>query len=539
MAVVMAGALVALVAEPLLVPTSASAETMITLSGGGYGHGVGMSQYGARGRADADQTAAQILDAYYPGAPIETRSFGTIRVKLCDTSSFTMTGADRSGGSLGGSMIGLGSASETLTVTPFATGVAASWGSGSSGLAGASTAAVINWNNAQRTTMSCFGRALRPGRLIVRSNGSSLEVILEMTLQEYLNGLGEVPSSWPTEALRTQAIAGRTYAAYRMANPRSATYDILATTADQGYVGDDKAIGAQGDRWVGAVSSTGGQVLTSGGAVIQAFYSSSNGGFSEVSDYVFVTPKSYLRAAADPFDQATGNPNFAWTRTYGGDELAGWLRDAGKGDVGSVTSVDFGGNIGASGRVDRATLTISGTTGAPIAMTGNAFRSLVNARTPFARNLLSTKFGTGVPRVFTGNPVGATFGAVPWGSEVALAVGWAADPDAPMSPISVHIYVDGVFTTAIDANRHSEDIGRAVPWFGPDHQWAVMVWAKNPTTTICAYAINAGPGDTNTALGCAVVKRSSPPATTVKRSRRSTRRRAAVRPASTRRVRRR
>src|SRR6476619_6006705 len=56
-------------------------------TGGGYGHGVGLSQYGAKGRADAGQNATQIVGAYYPGAALATRAPSSMRVKVGDVGS--------------------------------------------------------------------------------------------------------------------------------------------------------------------------------------------------------------------------------------------------------------------------------------------------------------------------------------------------------------------------------------------------------------------------------------------------------------------
>src|SRR5690606_32171247 len=121
------------------------------------------------------------------------------------------------------------------------------------------------------------------------TGGGTFEVILDqLPMQRYLEGLGEVPSGWHMEALKAQAIAGRTFAAYRLAHPRSSRYDIHALTSyDQAYVGYDKVAAAGGNRWAAAVAATNNQILTWGGAPIQTFYSASNGGHTERSGYVF------------------------------------------------------------------------------------------------------------------------------------------------------------------------------------------------------------------------------------------------------------
>jgi SpoIID/LytB domain protein len=230
--------------------------------------------------------------------------------------------------------------------------------------------------------------------MVVWPSPGKVEVVLDqLPMQRYLDGIGEVPSSWHTEALRAQAIAARTFAAYRLAHPRSSRYDLVASTADQNYIGDDKASGAGGDRWVAAVASTNDQILTSGGKPIQAFYSSSNGGFSERCDYVFVADLPYFAANPDPYDAAGGaNRNHTWSRQYSGEELGAWLRAAGRPDVGAVTGLEITGGTGASGRVDKATVLVRGASGGWYTITGNQLRSAINARSGSARQLLSTKF---------------------------------------------------------------------------------------------------------------------------------------------------
>ena len=498
-----------------------SAPATIVISGGGYGHGVGMSQYSARGRADAGQTAAEILAASYPGAPLASIAQGAVRVKLGDAATLSIIGAGLWAAADGDPGVAVAGPTDTLTLS--VDGVGNVWrsvnGSAAVLLAPAGGAATVDWLDGDVISVATFGRRYRHGRLIVRPSGpATLEVVLvDLPMQRYLDGLGEMPSSWPMEALRAQAIAGRTFAAYRLANPRTSRYDLLASTFDQAYVGDDKPAGPQGTRWVEAVNSTADQVVTSGGVPIQAFYSSSNGGHSEASDVVFVTPKPYLVAAPDPFDAATGNTNFRWTRTYSGDELAAWLREAGRGDVGSVVGVEVGPGSGVSGRIDRSTLTVSGTTGT-ISIPGRGFRSVINARAG-TRQLLSTLFAfSGAvpgPTAPGGDARGAALLVAPWGDRAALLIGWATDPDLPTGSVDVLVSVDGRLVARVPANRSVAAVGRLVPEIGPDHTWAAMVPASGRSLRICSAVVNVGLGAPVTRMGCTTITR---PASAVKRS---------------------
>ena len=62
-------------------------------------------------------------------------------------------------------------------------------------------------------------------------------VIDQMTLEQWMYGIAEVPASWPIEALKAQAIAARTFGAHRQASPRTARYDTDHVAGDGNYVG--------------------------------------------------------------------------------------------------------------------------------------------------------------------------------------------------------------------------------------------------------------------------------------------------------------
>jgi SpoIID/LytB domain protein len=217
------------------------------------------------------------------------------------------------------------------------------------------------------------------------------DVINELPMESYLRGVvpAEVPAGWPAEALKAQAIAARSYAYRRVANPRSSTYDIDSTTIDQAFNGVDIALGENGKRWTDAVDATDGQILTFNGAPIEALYSASNGGFITSGGYVFGTDQPYLRDDADPFDDVPANPLHEWTRQYTGAELGQFLKTARNIDVGTVTSVAFNGNVSTTGRVDRAEVKLTGSTGSAT-ITGAQFKAMINQSAPQGRRLPST-----------------------------------------------------------------------------------------------------------------------------------------------------
>src|SRR2546428_12933591 len=93
-----------------------------------------------------------------------------------------------------------------------------------------------------------------------------------LPIEDYLRGLGEVPSSWPLEAIKAQIVAARCYALTHLGS--TALYDVDDTTQFQVYRGVDAEAGSQN----AAVDQTAGQVLMYGGRGIEAFFSRSAGG---------------------------------------------------------------------------------------------------------------------------------------------------------------------------------------------------------------------------------------------------------------------
>lgn len=148
------------------------------------------------------------------------------------------------------------------------------------------------------------------GTLDVVRSGSGLAVVNTVGFEDYLKGISEVPTSWPAEAQKAQAIAARTYAFSELLRAvptaaRAAGADLCATDACQVYAGLSKERREGSAAWTKAVADTRGQVLLYKGAPIVAKYSSSNGGRSVAGGY------PYLRAVDDPDDRHS--PLHRWT----------------------------------------------------------------------------------------------------------------------------------------------------------------------------------------------------------------------------------
>lgn len=331
---------VAVIAGTMLAATPSSEARSsggtFTFYGSGWGHGLGMSQYGAYGLARKGWSHAQILRHYYQGTTVgqagqspaalriglaqEARrlhvkaSHGTVRLRV---------GSPVSGTVLGGRAIPVG---QTWSITPV--------GTTSFRVRDASGTVV-----ATRTGTTLFvSYASTGGRAFVREagfvygrgyleidvyagdgcpSGACLRAVAVLSPQSYLDGLGEVPSSWPMEALMAQADAARTYAFEKVGRlgqhrPRC-DCGLYATTWDQAYVGWEKEAGLFGSRWVHAVARTNGEIVRYHGQPIQAYYTSSSGGFTENNQNVWGgTPLPYLRGTCDPGDYTSANPNRVW-----------------------------------------------------------------------------------------------------------------------------------------------------------------------------------------------------------------------------------
>ena len=375
-------------------PETPPPPTSFTFNGGGFGHGVGMSQYGALGRAQAGHVAADILSAYFPNSKLEERELGPIRVHLADATSTDLI--NPTGPILmtaGTTTLSMTAAGQTLRVSQRGGRVATQNLATEAGPTERGDAVWFSSQDSEIITVSATGKSYRHGRLQTTVASGRVRIVeSDLPMEQYLYGLAEVPTSWPIEALKAQAIAGRSYAAIRLAAPKSGDFDIYSTTVDQVYSGTAVTdAGPTGAAWREAVDQTEKLVLTHNGKVVQAYYSSSNGGHTEVPDYVWASALPYLNAAPDPFDAVAANPNASWQRTYTAEELGAWISAAGYGNVGVVTGFAVRNPVGTSGRVDKAGITVTGTAGTAT-LTGNQLRAAINNRVPSNRQLRSTKF---------------------------------------------------------------------------------------------------------------------------------------------------
>lgn len=413
--------------------------------GAGWGHSLGMSQYGAWEMAKDGRTAAQILGHYYSGTTYDlVPDDVVVRVNvLAKVSTVTaVSSALSSGGGAftvtvpsTGSPVMSGSLGDTVTLTRSSTlGVVASCSTcdGATQLTG--SFATLRWDTtaaADRTAMSFNGNRYRDGFTVVNqaSSGSTLEVVNHVRLHdEYLDYLREMPYSWSVEALKAQAAAARGYALRRYEGGvrSSCACHLLDTSADQVYgtfpTGGDLTYWP---KWREAVrasgSTTTGYVVRSGGTVIQAFYSSSHGGRSENNEDVWGgTPLSFIRGVSDPWSLRSSNPRASWRLVPSGSTVASAF------GLPDVVRVDLRDRT-VNGGVHTATAT-SGS-GARATITGEQLRTRLNIYSIAVRHLTTRLSGD--DRYATGAAVAAT--VAPSATSVVLAAGDSALVDAAVA----------------------------------------------------------------------------------------------------------
>ena len=267
-------------------------STTFVIRGHGYGHGVGMGQWGAYGAARAGLTYDKILAFYYPGTKLSQSPVKTVRVLLADTSSaVTITSTapfklkDGTGAvhDISGSQFTIG---PTLSAHLGPTGPAQT-------LAGPLTL------QPGKAPLS-FHKPYR-GSIQLQVVSGHLQVVNVLSLDSYVKGVvtGESPKDWPSASLEAQAVASRTSAVATLGGGR-----VLYTDERSQVYGGIQGESAPG---VQAVTATRGQVLTYDDKVATTFFSSSSGGrTTAITDLVpGAKPVPYLIAKADPYDKAS------------------------------------------------------------------------------------------------------------------------------------------------------------------------------------------------------------------------------------------
>jgi stage II sporulation protein D len=375
--------------------TAASGKpTIFHLFGSGFGHGVGLSQYGAYGLALDGWTAARILTHFYSGtwvahAPGEPDQ---LRVGLVQGRKQLHLRAEagkvelRLGQPNAGDLVGTIPDGATWTVGISKGQYRITNGKGDPvgpPVGGPAQDLFVRYQPlGSRVRLAEAGHAYAHGwielNLYLACDGciQHLRAVAAVPTEQYLYGLGEVPSEWPMAALQAQAIAARTYAVEKVLrvgqHQPGCNCGLYASTLDQVYLGWDKEAAPDGTRWVAAANATASKVVLFKGKPIQANYFSSSGGFTEDNENVWPgAALPYLRGVCDTGDYTPANPNRVWEQTFSAKAMGQDVAAATGTAVGPVRKIT-GVTRGVSGRIIQ--ITVVGKSG-KATLSGTEFRS--------------------------------------------------------------------------------------------------------------------------------------------------------------------
>ena len=329
-----------ILATPASPPDPCGPPASFMLTGAGFGHGVGMSQYGALAMAKAGMDANAVVSHYYQGTNVASvQDDGPVRVNLeyqkkhVQVRGEAVEGDGTVQANLGGNLVSA-APGESFYFTGQAGAVqAAKIASGARQELGVFPSVSLTWSGLANVidkagNFESPGHRYRFGTIEITPLGSAAQTRLNAVNilrvhDEYLYGIAEVSSSWPDAALQAQVLAARSYALSSMAaGVRRACNchvdDGYGPFNDQVFAGWSKQSGPQGSRWVNAVNATvtgpnSGLAILFDGKPIRAFYSSSNGGASQASADEWGGDLPYVRSVADPWSLSEDNPNRSWS----------------------------------------------------------------------------------------------------------------------------------------------------------------------------------------------------------------------------------
>ena len=232
------------------------------------------------------------------------------------------------------------------SVTPLGDSVVITAGSGAGivvdGRAFPGEAVIIRARNG---AVTFSGRGYRGQMVVLRTPGGRLNVVNYVDIESYIQGVlaGEVPSSWPEECLKAQAVAARSYVLHQMEVNGGRDWDVVATDKDQVYDGTAGEVPSI----VRAVQATRGEVLTHNGKIVKAYFSSACGGHTEDAAHAFSDEGEFLRGVPDPYCEQS--PYQVWNREFTMQQVR---RALGQGTgQGKIIDIKLA-SRGASGRVE-------------------------------------------------------------------------------------------------------------------------------------------------------------------------------------------
>jgi len=364
---------------------SISVQPGVTFYGKGFGHGVGLSQYGAQGWATGASgpplTGEQIAAKYYPGTQLtvvdsSTNSRGPMRVLLSSPSSSGSASCGspfmntwlinvRSPGGFsvvneaaGNAVVGVASANVTFQIAASGSGVTVydqSANPPAVKYSGPGPVTLVPTDLSQPITVQEKGEFFHGKLQFKNDGGGNLRVVNFVGYDDYVKGVipKEMPAGWHIEAYKAQALAARSYGFTSYVPTRD--YDVRDDQVDQCYGGATVETSAS----IAAVAATAGKVITYNGAAIRAYFSSSSGGYTVAvgcwNHGTTCAPSDpWLVAVPDPADLLvqipTPNKHASWTVTFSSDQIRGAILNYRGIDIGTLLSTDVSnqapGNVG-------------------------------------------------------------------------------------------------------------------------------------------------------------------------------------------------
>lgn len=296
-----------------LYPLAASASVSWVVHGRGFGHGVGMSAYGAYGYAKHGKGYRFILGHYYQGTSIGTlEKTRVVRVLL---------------GIEGGDVGFSGATSACSQRLNPKRSYQAHRNGGSVRLRSSGGKTLANCGHTLRAagngTIAIAGYGRYRGALETvptESQAGSLNVVNALAVDAYVKGVipNESPPSWPLAELKAQAVASRSFAL--TAGVGGNGFDLYADTRSQVYKGLESEYTSSNE----AAEQTRGQVVTYNGKIAETLFSACSGGHTESIQNVFGGPAiPYLQGVPDPYDYYC--PLHEWTLKFSGPEISAKL----------------------------------------------------------------------------------------------------------------------------------------------------------------------------------------------------------------------
>jgi stage II sporulation protein D len=402
----------------LPIPAARAASTFF-IRGGGDGHGIGMSQYGAYGYALHGAGYQQILAHYYQGTTLGSAEPNQIVRILLSTGRASFSGAASAAGAVSPTGAGAVSAAgtrlspaQTYTVKRLANGRLSVLGANGKRV-GPTLAPPLSVTGSAPFTVP--GHGTFRGALEFEPDGhGGVQTVDALGLDDYVRGVvaEEMPSGWAPQALEAQAVAARTYAITTTVAGNG--YGLYDDTRSQMYGG----AGAETPATDAAVLATRGQVVTYQGRPVVTYFFASSGGHTEDIENAWpgASPAPWLRGVPDPFDSAGGDPYHAW-----GEQLS--LRTATAKLSGLVKGSLVGITInrhGVSPRIIRAT--VDGTKGTTTVSGGSLQQAFGLLTTDAAFTSLTTN---ATATALSGTVFPARRGATYWIQEL-MPIGWTS-----------------------------------------------------------------------------------------------------------------